>query len=403
MGSVEYFEERRYLPGKIVSPRLEKLEKEFLASGGEWKEVIAGKLFSIKGNPQLNKDSFVFTEDEKYPYFTRTVLNNGISGYVEYLDEEHKIKGNSIAVGMLGMQFFYMEKDFYAGQFTKTIFPKFDYFNKKVALYFLSLLNKNQKIFQSVLVRDFEKVFNEVKLKLPFLDGEINFSYMEKFIEELEALRLEELEAYLVATGLKDYHLTQYDEEILDKFNKLSETSLDRQTDRLNRFILGDLFTAETGDVDLQQSDINGRGIYFINSGLQNNGIKGKTDKFAKTFSANTITVDFWGNAFYRNFDYKLATHNHVFSLSGMAIKNEQVGLYLVSAMRYLSKIYSYNDMGTWNKMKKREIEVPVVNGEIDYKFMEDFIYTIEKMVIKDVVLWADKKIEATNRAVGRN
>lgn len=224
MGSVEYFEERRYLPGKIVSPRLEKLEKEFLASGGEWKEVIAGKLFSIKGNPQLNKDSFVFTEDEKYPYFTRTVLNNGISGYVEYLDEEHKIKGNSIAVGMLGMQFFYMEKDFYAGQFTKTIFPKFDYFNKKVALYFLSLLNKNQKIFQSVLVRDFEKVFNEVKLKLPFLDGEINFSYMEKFIEELEA--------YLVATGLKDYHLTQYDEEILDKFNKLSETSLDRQTDR---------------------------------------------------------------------------------------------------------------------------------------------------------------------------
>ena len=212
------------MPGKIVSPRLEKLEKEFLASGGEWKEVIAGKLFSIKGNPQLNKDSFVFTEDEKYPYFTRTVLNNGISGYVEYLDEEHKIKGNSIAVGMLGMQFFYMEKDFYAGQFTKTIFPKFDYFNKKVALYFLSLLNKNQKIFQSVLVRDFEKVFNEVKLKLPFLDGEINFSYMEKFIEELEA--------YLVATGLKDYHLTKYDEEVLDKFNKLSETSLDRQTDR---------------------------------------------------------------------------------------------------------------------------------------------------------------------------
>lgn len=151
------------------------------------------------------------------------------------------------------------------------------------------------------------------------------------------------------------------------------------------------------------KSDINGKGIYLINSGLQNNGIKGKTDKFAKTFSANTITVDFWENAFYRNFDYKLATHNHVFSLSGMAIKNEQVGLYLVSAMRYLSKIYSYNDMGTWNKMKKREIEVPIVNGEIDYKFMEDFIYAIEKMVIKDVVLWADKKIEATKRAVDRN
>ena len=218
--------------GKKLSPRFKKLEDDFKNNGGEWKEVVAEELFSIKGNPQLNKDSFVFTEDEKYPYFTRTVLNNGVSGYVEYLDEEHKIKGNSIAVGMLGMQFFYMEKDFYAGQFTKTIFPKFEYFNRKVALYFVSLLNKNQKVFQSVLVRDFEKIFNEVKLKLPFLNGKINFSYMEKFIEELEAERIEELEAYLVATGLKDYRLTKYDENILDKFNELSETSLDRQTDR---------------------------------------------------------------------------------------------------------------------------------------------------------------------------
>lgn len=192
--------------GKKLSPRFKKLEDDFKNNGGEWKEVVAEELFSIKGNLQLNKDSFVFTEDEKYPYFTRTVLNNGVSGYVEYLDEEHKIKGNSIAVGMLGMQFFYMEKDFYAGQFTKTIFPKFEYFNRKVALYFVSLLNKNQKVFQSVLVRDFEKIFNEVKLKLPFLNGKINFSYMEKFIEELEAERIEELEAYLVATGLKDYH-----------------------------------------------------------------------------------------------------------------------------------------------------------------------------------------------------
>jgi len=32
---------------------------------------------------------------------------------------------------------------------------------------------------------------------------------MEKYIKALEAERLEELEAYLLATGLKDYHLTE--------------------------------------------------------------------------------------------------------------------------------------------------------------------------------------------------
>lgn len=97
-----------------------------------------------------------------------------------------------------------------------------------------------------------------------------------------------------------------------------------------------------------------------------------------------------------------MATHNHVFSLSGASIKNEQVGLYLVSSMSYLSKIYSYNDMGTWNKMKKLEIEVPILNDEIDYKFMKDFIYAIEKLVIKDVVIWADKKIEVTKVIVNK-
>ena len=104
------------------------------------------KLFSVKSNPQLNKDSFSFGENAPYPYFTRTCLNNGIAGYVEYLDEEHKIKGESIAVGMLEMQFFYMQKDFYAGQFTKTLYPKFNGLNATIAQ-FSSLGSINTKRF----------------------------------------------------------------------------------------------------------------------------------------------------------------------------------------------------------------------------------------------------------------
>ena len=137
-------------------------------------------------------------------------MNNGIAWYVKYLDEEHKIKWNSIAVWMLWMQFFYMEKDFYAGQFTKTIFPRFERFNSLLAQYFIALMNKNQKIFQGSLVRDFEKLFYATEVDLPLdKNGEISFDFMEKYIKALEAERLEELEAYLLATGLKDYHLTE--------------------------------------------------------------------------------------------------------------------------------------------------------------------------------------------------
>lgn len=153
----------------------------------KWREFKIGEFFSVKSNPQLNKDSFEFAENGEYPYFTRTCLNNGINGYVNYLDEEHKIKGNGLAVGMLGMQFFYMQKDFYAGQFTKTCYPKFERFNQKIAHFFIAYLNKQQSKFQAVLVRDFEKTFNETKILLPInQNNQITFEFMENFISAVQ-------------------------------------------------------------------------------------------------------------------------------------------------------------------------------------------------------------------------
>ena len=55
------------------------------------------------------------------------------------------------------MQFFYMDHDFYAGQFTKTAFPKFDGLNWRIALWFISWFNKSSKWYLGLLVRDFEK------------------------------------------------------------------------------------------------------------------------------------------------------------------------------------------------------------------------------------------------------
>lgn len=167
---------------------------EFDKWGGVAKEFKIGDLFLVVSNPQLNKESFHFSDNGEYPYFTRTVLNNGIAGYVDYLDEKHKINGNSLAVGMLGMQFFYMEKDFYAGQFTKTIYPKFDNFNKDIAQYFICWLNKKQNFYQSHLVRDFERLFNETKILLPISEnGEIDYEFMENFIKAIEKLVIKDV------------------------------------------------------------------------------------------------------------------------------------------------------------------------------------------------------------------
>lgn len=207
---VSHQQKQKYFDGEKLEKIDVQLDKKL--KDVKWKEYKLSDLFKIKGNPQLNKDSFIFKEDGEYPYFTRTVLNNGIAGYVEYLDEEHKIQGNCLAVGMLGMQFFYMEKDFYAGQFTKRAIPRTFTLNKRRANYFISMLNKYRQVFQSVLVRNFESVFNNTKIQLPIKDGEIDFEFIENFIAEVETEHIIELElenkaiieAYLSVTGLKE-------------------------------------------------------------------------------------------------------------------------------------------------------------------------------------------------------
>ena len=176
--------------------KLTEEEQNLLSNSINTKKFKIGDLFIVKSNPQLNKDSFEFSNDGEYPYFTRTVLNNGIAGYVKYLDEDHKIKGNSIAVGMLGMEFFYMDKDFYAGQFTKTIYPKFSDFNEELALYFISLFNKKSEVFKSVLVRDFEKTFLNDVIELPVKNNKIDFEYIQKFIKAQQKLAVKDVIDY---------------------------------------------------------------------------------------------------------------------------------------------------------------------------------------------------------------
>lgn len=186
-----------------------------------FKTFKAEELFSVHSNPQLDKRYFKFSKDGKFPYFTRTVLNNGIAGYVDYLDDEHLTKGGVLAVGMLGLKFFYFDKDFYSGQFTKHIRPKGFTLTRRSALYFKTIFDKSTAVYQGGLVRDFTKLFNETDIELPVDEnGKIDFPYMENRIRELEAERIRELEAYLKATGLGDYALSSAEQAVLAEYRE---------------------------------------------------------------------------------------------------------------------------------------------------------------------------------------
>ena len=362
-----------------------------------------------------------WSEEYCIPLLTAGIENQGLARFAKPSDCPTIIR-NCISVSANGANSgatFYQPSDFAVLQDAYAVqVIDHEIANEQEGLYLTAALNKAIKDNHDWVNKAGWNNIKEDIVELPVIESpdpdheytvdDIDWQYMQDRIAELEQDRIAELDAYLKATGLEDYTLTEEDKEVLSLSSEaVSDEGDALETDRrdgkvrFGKFTLGALFTSATGDVDLQQKDINGKGQFFINSGVDNRGIKGRTDKPARIFPANTITIDFWGNVYYRDFEYKMATHNHVFSLSGDVIKNRFVGLYITGILSNLSRLFSYSNMATWNKLKSLEISLPVTpDGDIDFDYMERYIRAIEKMTIADVVKYRDRELYAAKQAV---
>ncbi|BBU47377.1 restriction endonuclease subunit S [Mycoplasmopsis felis] len=155
---------------------------------------------------------------------------------------------------------------------------------------------------------------------------------------------------------------------------------------------IGDLFESENGDFDIQKSHINNNGYFVITSGLMNNGILGKSDVLSKIFREQTITVDMFGNVFYRSFKYKLVTHARVFSLIPKFIITENVGLFFANSLDYFKNLFDYNHMCSWKKIKNLNIQLLIKNNQIDFDFMEKYISLIKQESLNKLKEYLNKQ-----------
>ena len=356
------------------------MEKHFFEDGGSFKMCKASELFNITSNPQLDKDSFVFSDQGKYPYFTRTVYNNGILGYVEYLDEKHKIPGNSLAVGMIGMKFFYMAHDFYAGQFTKTAFPLFEGFNEKVALWFISWFNKSSDRYLGVLVRDFEKLFYETEVLVPYLNGKISVAYMEDYIRLLEARYMHELETYLSVAGFDDCTLTQEEAEAIRR--------LDAGGVKMEEKRIVDIFDVRNSHNILKSDVVFGSGnTPYVTASEGSNSIvsyidydEGMIEKGNSIMiGGKTLVITYQPDDFFSN-----DSHNLVLRVKEEKGQVEEAQLYMVSALyKSLSHKYSWGNSISNKKIQADTVFLPVNSShQIDFAFMENYIRAVKKLCV---------------------
>ena len=205
----------------IVSQRIADLEREFKVSGGRFEEFRIGDIFDIQ-TPKRKFDANKIQFGGQYPYVARGDKNNGIRGYInentQYLNDE-----NTISFGQDTATMFFQKDKYFTGDKIKIFKPiNFD-LNIRLANYIIASMRRGFSNFAWGSSSFNVEILKDVKILLPALGGNINFSFMEKFIEELECERVEELDAYLAATGLKDYKLTEKEKDALAKFDEFSK------------------------------------------------------------------------------------------------------------------------------------------------------------------------------------
>ena len=394
MGSVQSFETPkswRGRPGKIDAPLNKKLSEV------KWGEYRLGDLFEIQNTLSFNAVQLTFGSD--YDYITRTSLNQGILQETGFVNKENINEAGTWSLGLLQMDFFYRRKPWYAGQFIRKIIPKFEVTESSV-LFFTTLLNKQKPKLLSVLVRDVDKTFLNVVIRIPVLDnGEIDFGFISSFIaeleaeriKELEAERIKELEAYLTIAGLKNYELTNEEHEVLDSYKDWE----------WNTFNLEDLFGKSTRGRRLKSADRIPGELPFVTAGEADEGISDFIGNNVTVFSENTTTIDMFGSAKYRN--YRYGGDDHVAIVHTEALP-KLASIFVTSAIHKSSHNgqFDYSKNFYAKDADALNIQLPSRNGLPDYDCMATFISAIQKEVIKDVVLFANRKIEAAKEIVNK-
>lgn len=379
MGSVQYFEtpkSRGGRPGKIDAPLNKKLSEI------KWGEYRLGDLFEIQNTLSFNADQLTFGTE--YDYITRTSQNQGILQETGFVNKENINDAGTWSLGLLQMDFFYRRKPWYAGQFIRKIIPQFEVTESSV-LFFTTLLNKQKPKLLSVLVRDVDKTFLNIAIHIPVLDtGEIDFDFISSFIKELEAERIKDLEAYLTVTGFKDYILTEEEHNVLDSYKEWE----------WNSFNLEDLFGKSTRGKRLKSADRIQGELPFVTAGEADEGISDFIGNDVTVFSENTTTIDMFGSAKYRN--YRYGGDDHVAIVHTEALPK-------LASIFVTSAIHKSSHNGQFNYSKNfyakdadaLNIQLPSRNGHPDYDCMATFISAVQKIVIKEVVQYADRKIDA--------
>ena len=333
------------------------------------------------------------------PVLTAGIENQGLNNYAPR--DNATILKNVISISANGANTgatFYQNKEFTVLQDAYAISFKEELLNDNQYLFLTGAIAKS--IYGNFAWTDkagWEKVKKEF-IQLPTKDGKIDFEFMDACIRELSA--------YLTVSGLDNYELSSEEKKALDAYDSIVFGE-HKFKDIFNKIRIGDLFEIKpTKAYKLTNEDLfEKNGLYpVVTNSSVNNGITGYTN-LSPTEKGNMITYSDTTTSdgiFYQPTDY--VGYSHIQGLYPLVHKEKwehKSLMYIVTCFRKsASGRFDYGNKFNRNIAKEMFIQLPTEDGKIDFEFMKLLISAVQKLVIKDVVLYADEKIQSTKKIV---
>ena len=357
------------------------------------------------GTKSLDSNAIDFT-DSGVNFVGRTSENNGIQGKIRKRVFEPNDPFTITATVIGNYKYVkYQKEAYYCSQNINKLTPKviFERWNDHIAYYMISSIQKFVSLYDKqqggYKLEDIRKHI----VSLPRKNDKIDYDFIGDFIAELEQARIAELEAYLLVTGLKDYALTDEEQRALNDFEKI----------KWCEYRIGDLFEkVKTRKLsykadDLPKEAIGKSVLPCLTSSFRNQGLNYFAPKEGATILKHVISIPSNSDVYrvyFQSREFTVLSDAYAIrcKLNEIEFTSAQY-LFIALCINKVTDlpIYSYkNKLGGWNVVQNKHIQIPTKDDKPDFSVMDNFISAIQKLVIKDVVLYADTKVNATQKVV---
>lgn len=268
-------------------------------------------------------------------------------------------------------------------------------FNSRTGNFIAAALSKSLNGFGYGSQLSSSKLKNsDYKIQLPMKGGEIDFDFIESFMIELETINMRQLEVYLFSAGLNDYILSSKDKSALGKLETTNWASF-----KIEDVLDWQMGISELNPLHLESLSVSEEKKYpFYGQSTSNNGVIEyrhlKDDVLNNKLSIPTILIHSNNqNTVYLETPFYLKDGHGATSVLQSEHLDKMSSQFIITTIKkVISKKFAYNNKATKIALKNTEISLPVKSdGTPDYDYMNCVISSIQKLVIKDVVLYADK------------